>query len=406
MNILLFIMLFFIVILLYNKKEFFLFSFLYTTYWFLNILFAEVFFSDYKFSELTYVLIIFSCISIFIGELLGTTKINKIENIKFSKNRLYTFIYVSFLIGLIFPIESLIINGISLSTLVSFQNLLEANNTMAVARYSEDLKTSTLSQITLIFLYLSPLLAGFTNCKYKSNKIVIISLLPSLLVLLTQNTKLVFVACLLLVLVGRLTYFIVFKNRFPKISFKLLLKVIVGFFLFYVLMIFTFIARVGKFDENVVNESNSKIATYFAHLPTLSSWLENYYQSEHHELLYGVETFFGIANFLGIAERKIGIFKDNHIFISNGTVFESNIYSSFRFHIDDFGFLGCLLFLFFLGFIFGRAKSSSSSLISVCIIACLIFYTFNSYVSSIWAYLSFILLFVFFYIFLLLSKTK
>ncbi len=342
------------------------------------------------------------------GELIGVKKVKNDTQTKFSKKTLLLLTYLSVAIGFVFPIESLIINGISIETLLSFQNLLEVNNTMAVARYTNDLNTSVISQIALVFVYLAPLLAGFTNAQFKARKLLVISLLPSLMVLLTQNTKFVFICAIFLLVISRFSYFLVFKGRFPKFKLKHIVGALVGMLVFYFLVIFSFIARIGKLDEQVLEEVNYKVAFYFAHLPTFDDWLVNYLDKDIHFHEYGVKTFFGIANTLGIAERKAGIFDDNYYFYSNGREFHSNVYTVFRYHIEDFGFWGTFVFVFILGFIFGLLKSKMYrfSLLAVVVFSCLFFYVFNSYVSSIWAYMSFILVFILFYLSLFISKKR
>lgn len=408
MNVLLFIVLFIFVLLLYKRRTILPFSFLFTVFWFINIVFAEIFFTDYKFSISLYIFLIFACLSVFLGEFLGMGRNNKLRPIEFSENRLFLFTYISVAIGFVFPIESLILNGIPLETLLSFENLLEANNTMAVARYSDEINTSVISQITLIFLYLAPLLAGFSDAQFKSTKLIVISLLPSLLVLITQNTKLVFVSALFLIVIGRLSYFLVFYARFPRIKLSQFLKIVIGFVLVYLLMLFTFVARIGKINDEAFANANSKIASYVAHLPAYDFWLNEYLSKENNYLDWGAKTFYGISNTMGLLKRKTGVFENYYIFVSNGIDFKTNIFTVFRFHIEDFGFFGAFIFLFLLGFLFSKVKHFSSffPLLTITITANLIFYILESYMSSAWAYISFILVFVIFYVFLFVAKRK
>lgn len=83
---------------------------------------------------------------------------------------------------------------------------------MAVARYSDELETSLYHKL-LIFIFSTTFEVGFITVRFKSKKLIFITILPSFLVLITQNTKLVFIA-LFLIIVGRLTYFLIFFNRF------------------------------------------------------------------------------------------------------------------------------------------------------------------------------------------------
>ena len=91
----------------------------------------------------------------------------------------------------------------------------------------------------------------------------------------------------------------------------------------------------------------------------------------------------------------MGIFTDFHYFESNGRVYVTNIYTIYRYLIQDFGILGSILFLFCLGFVFGKVNSLSTYFpnLALSVLSALLFFVLNSYLSSIFAYMSFILSF-------------
>lgn len=110
------------------------------------------------------------------------------------------------------------------------------------------------------------------------------------------------------------------------------------------------------------------------------------------DLQYGAMTFMGIANAIGLAERKFGLYRDFLSFGRLDKTMQSNVYTLFRLLIDDFGKIGALLFMFILGF--ASAKSivfikkrkiiflSQAFLVAI---YCLIMWSFAT---SIWAYTS------------------
>lgn len=394
---------------LWKKNDVFPFSFIFSLFWFLNILSSEIFFSDLQFSSEIYFFLMTASLSVFLGELVFAFKntkqeINVVTNKNISKLLFYVFLGIAF----VFPVESLLVNGVSLSTILSFESLLEVNNTIAVSRYEEETKTSIISQLTLIFVYLTPLWAGFLSGENKSKKLLLISLLPSIFVLITQNTKLVFIAGLFLYLVGRLTYFIIYQNRLIIVKPKFIINFIFGFLGFYILVVISFIMRVGEYNESSIENANAKVASYIAHVPAFDIWLNERFDPENVALEGGTKTFYGIANFLGIKKRIAGIFSDDINIISNKNELLTNVYTVFRYHLEDFGFVGTFIFLFFLGlvFSFSRYLKTFSPYGSMAIVACFLFYVFDSFVSSIWAYISFILLFVVFYFALLVSSKR
>ncbi|WP_444667058.1 O-antigen polymerase [Flavobacterium columnare] len=411
MNVILLLIFAFLVYILWKNNTIFPFSFIFSLFWFLNIFSSEIFFSDLQFSTEIYLFFMTASFSVFLGEFLfafknSKNKIDIVINENISKLLFYIFLSFAF----VFPIESLLVNGISLSTLLNFETLLEVNNSIAVSRYEEEVKTSIISQFTLIFVYLTPLWAGFlSNLNLaKSNKFLYLSLLPSIFVLVTQNTKLVFIAGLFLFLVGRLTYFIIFKDRLILVKPKFILNFIVGFFVFYFLVVLSFIMRVGEYNETSFESVNAKVASYIAHVPAFDIWLNETYDPEINALEGGTKTFYGIANFLGIKKRIAGIFSDDINIVSNKNEILTNVYTVFRYHLEDFGYSGTFVFLFFIGLIFSFSRfiKRVSPHASLAIIACLLFYVFDSFVSSIWAYISFILVFVVFYFALKISCKK
>jgi len=101
---------------------------------------------------------------------------------------------------------------------------------------------------------------------------------------------------------------------------------------------------------------------------------------------HGFYSLAGLSEWFGVTERKVGIYETT-IDVNHEMVF-SNIYTFFRFVIDDFGLSGSFLFFLTLGFISSyffrqskRGSLASASLLSG-VVALLLF----SFISSIWAY--------------------
>ncbi|MFK7003394.1 hypothetical protein BWK63_08670 [Flavobacterium covae] len=410
MNVILLLIFAFLVYILWKNNTIFPFSFIFSLFWFLNIFSSEIFFSDVSFSQNIYVFLLGACIMTSLGELIfGSKKMPNGIGVVFESTIKKRFFYVFLAIGMVYPVEILYINGLSLDVFLSFDSILEANTTLAESRYDEQSKTSILSQLTLIFLYLTPLWGGMVFKNEKKFKFFLLSILPSLIVLLTQNTKFVFVVGLSLFFVGRLTYILLFEGELPKLKMKALVNYLLMFFLIYSLIIVSFVFRTGNFTESSFKYANVKFAEYVSYVPAFDMWLvEDYNSDSFLEFQYGVKTFYGIANAIGIQKREIGVFNDFKRIETNKEEVITNVYTVFRFHIEDFGILGTYCFLFFISSIFAffRSNQRELPLLSIVVVASLLFYIFDSYVSSIWAYASFILLFVVFYFALKVSCKK
>lgn len=398
MNILLFIALIIIILSLYRVRNKLVYSYVFTMFWFVNLAISELFFAEYKFSSSLYVLIISSTIFCFIGELCGYKKSKSlVKNLRFDLKRFKISFLIIFCLAMGFPIFYLINNGISLLRLFNFQSLLEVNNEMAVARYSEEAETSPISQFCLIFVYCLPLYSSLLIKFHNKKKYIYYSMVPGLIVLLTQNTKLVLISTILSILTGFIVQNIILENKLPQVKAKTIIFSVIGFVLFYGLMVFSFIARIGRFDETTLNIANSKIASYVAHVPALDNWLNNT-SFDNLFYSYGIKTFFGISNTLGIAERKSGVFKDLVVFEDSGQTFTTNIYTVYRFLIEDFGFIGTMFFFLISAFLFALIRRSTNTILKMSLLSMLIFFVFNSYVAPVWAYFSYIVAYIVLYI--------
>ena len=126
-------------------------------------------------------------------------------------------------------------------------------------------------------------------------------------------------------------------------------------------------------------------------------------------LKYGVMTFFGVFNGIGLAKRQTGIYRDYIYFGRLDKTMRSNVYTIFRMLIDDFGKVGALIFLLLLGFASGKAvvmiqKRKFVFLCQAFLIA-VYSYVLWGFVASIWAYTSILCAFgLSFFIFSILQK--
>ena len=109
-------------------------------------------------------------------------------------------------------------------------------------------------------------------------------------------------------------------------------------------------------------------------------------------LKYGVMTFMGIANAIGLADRKLGLYSDFVYFGRLNKTSKSNVYTIFRLLIDDFGIIGALAFLFILGFISSKAVAFINQrkwlFLSQVVLVAIYSLIMWSFATSIWAYTS------------------
>lgn len=112
------------------------------------------------------------------------------------------------------------------------------------------------------------------------------------------------------------------------------------------------------------------------------------------QLKYGVMTFCGLFNGLGLAKRQKGIYRDYVYFGRLDKTMHSNVYSIFRYLIDDFGTIGALFFLAILGFLSSKAIryviQGKMIYISQVYLIAIFSYILWGFVAPLWAYTSII----------------
>ena len=134
----------------------------------------------------------------------------------------------------------------------------------------------------------------------------------------------------------------------------------------------------------------------FAHLLAFDHWFANF---TWEVFTGGQYTFFGIFNTLGLANREIGIFRDV-LYIGS---LHTNVYTVFRSIVTDFSPIGGLLFMALLGFIASYAYkkvrfSHEAEPLAVTVLVMIYAFILWSFVTSVFAYASYICAFVYFYL--------
>lgn len=127
-------------------------------------------------------------------------------------------------------------------------------------------------------------------------------------------------------------------------------------------------------------------------LPWTNRGSNIFWHNDQHK--YGVMTFCGIFNGLGLTKRQKGICQDFVYFGRLDKTMRSNVYTIFRMLIDDFGIVGALVFLLLLGFASAKAivfiKKRKMIFLSQAFLVAVYSYVMWGFVASIWAYTSII----------------
>lgn len=380
---------------------------------FIHLFFHNLFsFTGYGLVFITLTSLLF-CFGTLTGQLVGSSVKETTHSFVFKEKRGVLFLQLGILLAFINVLHGIYSNGFSVFQLFSFRTLLELNSVAAENRYAGVDAGSLLSQVTLIFVYLAPLFAGYLLPLVERPKKIwcYLSIFPALFISLTQSVKLGFITSIALFAIGVLVSSYANNDSFFKMRFKTILKVFIYVVLFLVILFISMMFRTGKFDWETISEIGVKFVTYaFGHLPAFDSWFST--NVGDIEPTGGLKTFYGITNYLGIAERKQGVFPEFTFFAKNDfrhlpPELGTNVYTLFRFILEDFGFLGSFLIMFLTGMLSGYSwlmiKKQKNSQLFQTILVAILFFLVMSFATSVWVYTSYIASVVLLYILLRLS---
>lgn len=209
------------------------------------------------------------------------------------------------------------------------------------------------------FTYLCPALGGLQAGSGKKGHFFLLSIAPSLLAMITQSSKLMFLIGMCLYLSGTVIAKI-FANDFSAPRVRGGLKLVVGIALIPTLVLVSFVSRLGVTDLNNLGDAIDPLiysinsytlgqvyafADFFAFTiqhPSASVYKNDYYS-------FGAYTFASIFDMLGMGKDfPPGMFEET-AWYSN--TFETNIFTVFRGLIYDFGVIGSLVFIFAFGLV-------------------------------------------------------
>lgn len=306
------------------------------------------------------------------------------------------------------PIYTLYLHGFSLKSLLSTAALLYMNNEIALDRYYGDNAYSVMNQIFLVFSYTAPLFGGFCfRMMDRFGKVIsVATILPGIFTALTQSVKMGMITSIILWIAGFLvcsfSYHLSLKIKLKKV---LMIVSIMGVLLsiLFISMIF----RTGEISERIIEDITNKFFTYaLGYAPCFDIW---YTSSEPTEYTYGGKTLYGITNFFGIMERQQGIYDQWIPFGKNGFKGESNVYTVFRMLIEDFGSVFSCILMFGLGFV---SKYILKNLLirnaipfNQIALTAIYSFVFWSFVTSFFAYTSYLVMFVLTFVILFYVQT-
>ena len=155
------------------------------------------------------------------------------------------------------------------------------------------------------------------------------------------------------------------------------------------------VLRTGEISERTILEICEKFVAYsLGHMHCVDMWYTSYTPTD---LAWGSKTFMGISNLLGIEDRVQGLYPEYLNIGKNGFYGISNIYTSFRPLVEDFGEVGAMIIMFGMGAAANMSlkalKAHQNMFLNQTLLVALYGYVMWSFAASFYMYTSYLAMF-------------
>jgi|GEM_PF-975362 len=289
--------------------------------------------------------------------------------------------------------------GIKLSELTDKGQLMDISKVLTDQRYGGE-RLSPEIMLCLTICYSGCLTAGrffvFGNRSTKIGSAFI--LVPLLLFTLIYTARAVFIFAVLLFISSVISsHLLLHKKRSMLFSKTNLVFMGIAFIAVPLIFLFTQATRMGisKISTDSIKIIADHLKVYFSgNLSAFSYWFTEAATGRH--LAGGAYTFAGVNEMLGGDARELGIY--GKAIDLDGHMNFSNIYTLFRFLMDDFGAAGTILFWFLLGIgcrlVYNKVLSGD--FVMAAVLSGVFTWMLFSFVTSVFAYNSVLFAWLFF----------
>lgn len=382
---------------------------IFTLFWTIQILVILIGWSQYLcFNYIGIIFILFCILSFDLGYLLtprflnSKTNTNRETTISFDDNIGLKTYYIVIAISIFSCLYDIISKGFSLINILDITSFMEMSHQNSIDRYTGESTGGLLSKLLGINSLACPFVGGLLYLGYpKKHFLSYIALLPAILSGLSQGAKMGIITSLFMWIIGYLISAQLFNIKI-KFNLKKFLIISIVFIAFIMLMGVVMVFRIGEFNETAINDVIGKSVSYIlAHLPAFDIWYSNQHESVGSYTM-GAKLLYGISNILGILKREDGVYSEMTVVSIDGDV--TNVYTVFRFFVEDFGTIGSIFFLFILGMIirtiFECFKKRLYIYWSTTLMTFIYFFISWSFVTSVLAYTTYIITIGYIYILL------
>lgn len=357
-------------------------------------------YQNYRMSYYGIYWILCTCLFVlFVGRVVGKIKVpersdNSSGNgLNVSVKALKRSLWIVTLLAFLKPILDVYVNGFSLFDFLNITKWPQISVALTEGRYSETLSYSLPVQILGVFMYLAPLIGGYTFALTKREKIFcFISFLPSLINVIITSAKIAAVSAVFTFFIGWVIGSVYRKRKSIRLSFSLIAKLAVCFVSVAVLFYLFMLWRTHDFSLKMQKIIFDKFVVYaFGQVYAFDYWFANGLQIGQFDL--GTNTFLAVFNTLGLADRQQGVYEAVDML-------STNVFTSFRGLISDYGLIGASVFIVCFSatgqYLFKKLKSGQLGSIGTGLLGAIYYFILYSLIISPWIYTSYILVFILF----------
>jgi oligosaccharide repeat unit polymerase len=363
--------------------------------WTLVILFSVLSASEYYYSVNALLVILFFIILFFTGSRLSKTiftasyeNASTYANVKSTASS--NFIFVGIIAGWLAVLLLIYEGAGGFGEIFNFNRIKDLSRELTIARYN-GIRLSSLIMMNLTVVYIASFFSGMTLAINKGRSTwyrFMLLLAPVIIFTLIYTAR----AVLLYQLVIILGSYLAFKPMNQSRNLRLLNKrnilvLISGMFIIFLVFLFSQALRmeIGTLGAAQIKMLSGHLRVWFSgNVSAFSLWFDN--PPDTAKVLPGSYTFGGLTEVLQLSWRKPGVYEQT-LDVSSRMEF-SNIFTLFRFLIDDFGIAGSSVIIFLTGLCAGRVYSSMlyGSVISGALLAGIMTMICWSFIASILAY--------------------
>lgn len=325
--------------------------------------------------------------------------------------------YVTQILVVVIILLDIMAQGFSIRDVVF--NIMEISSQYIALRYSNEVNTSILSRMGTVFNYVGVMLGGLvfstTNHQVKKYLILLLTLFPSVIIMVVQGAKGTLFLCAVLFYSTFLIYRI-YNGNLRLTDKKINRNIIFSLVLLFPAIVSSFLSRglYGYDSDYVIERLIYYFSSYaFAHLYAFSDWFSFYINAPY---IYNYEAqtgyHFGFYTFMSAfrafgdqTEVPPGVYDE---YFQYEDVIQTNIYTFFRGLILDFGVGGSLLFMLALGIIanlaFRNVLRYKRPYFSLSFYSIMIGFYYTSFIISIFIWNSIFITFLIFSVILYLNR--